>query len=160
MRIVLQRVKKAAVRVDGKTVSEIGVGLLIFLGAEKGDTEAEVAYLSKKIVNLRVFPDENDKMNLSVKDVDGEILVVSQFTLASCIKKGNRPSFSDALEEDIAEKLYEQFVEEVRKEGVRVETGVFKARMEVSLVNDGPVTFVLERKSKHPELNSGQISSD
>jgi D-tyrosyl-tRNA(Tyr) deacylase len=151
MRIVLQRVKKAAVRVDGKTVSEIGGGLLIFLGAEKGDTEAEVEYLSKKILNLRVFPDENDKMNLSVKDVGGEILVVSQFTLASCIKKGNRPSFSDALEEDTAEKLYEKFVEEVRNGGVLVKTGVFKARMEVSLVNDGPVTFILEKKARDPD---------
>jgi D-tyrosyl-tRNA(Tyr) deacylase len=146
MRIVLQRVKKAAVVVDGKTVSEIGKGLLVLLGAEKGDTEALADYLAKKIVNLRIFPDENDKMNLSIKDVDGEILVVSQFTLASCIKKGNRPSFSDALEEGVAEKLYERFVDNIKSEGLRVRKGVFKARMEVSLVNDGPVTFILERK--------------
>jgi D-tyrosyl-tRNA(Tyr) deacylase len=155
MRIVLQRVKKASVIIDGKTVSEIGRGLLVLLAAEKGDTEGEVKYLSQKIVNLRVFPDENDKMNLSVKDVGGEILVVSQFTLASYIKKGNRPSFSDALEEKIAEKLYERFVQEVRNEGVLVKTGVFKARMEVSLINDGPVTFILERKTRDPELDSG-----
>jgi D-tyrosyl-tRNA(Tyr) deacylase len=146
MRIVLQRVKKAAVVVDGKTVSEIGKGLLVLLGAEKGDTEALADYLAKKIVNLRIFPDENDKMNLSIKDVDGEILVVSQFTLASCIKKGNRPSFSDALEEGVAEKLYERFVDNIKSEGLCVRKGVFKARMEVSLVNDGPVTFILERK--------------
>jgi len=145
MRIVLQRVKKASVVVDGKIVSEIGKGLLVLLGAEKGDTEALADYLAKKIVNLRIFPDENDKMNLSIKDVVGEVLVVSQFTLASYIKKGNRPSFSDALEEKIAEKLYEKFVDNIKSEGLRVRKGVFKARMEVSLVNDGPVTFILER---------------
>lgn len=147
MRIVLQRVKKASVVVDGKIVSKIGKGLLVLLGAEKGDTEALADYLAKKIVNLRIFPDENDKMNLSIKDVVGEVLVVSQFTLASYIKKGNRPSFSDALEEKIAEKLYEKFVDDIKSEGLRVRKGVFKARMEVSLVNDGPVTFILERKA-------------
>jgi D-tyrosyl-tRNA(Tyr) deacylase len=147
MRIVLQRVKKASVVIDGKTVSEIGRGLLVLLGAEKGDTEALADYLAKKIVNLRIFPDENDKMNLSIKDVVGEVLVVSQFTLASCIKKGNRPSFSDALEEGVAEKLYEKFVDDIKSEGLRVRKGVFKARMEVSLINDGPVTFILERRA-------------
>jgi len=147
MRIVLQRVKKASVVVDGKIVSKIGKGLLVLLGAEKGDTEALADYLAKKIVNLRIFPDENDKMNLSIKDVVGEVLVVSQFTLASYIKKGNRPGFSDALEEKIAEKLYEKFVDNIKSEGLRVRKGVFKARMEVSLVNDGPVTFILERKA-------------
>ena len=144
---MLQRVKKASVVVDGKIVSEIGKGLLVLLGAEKGDTEALADYLAKKIVNLRIFPDENDKMNLSIKDVVGEVLVVSQFTLASYIKKGNRPSFSDALEEKIAEKLYEKFVDNIKSEGLRVRKGVFKARMEVSLVNDGPVTFILERRA-------------
>jgi D-tyrosyl-tRNA(Tyr) deacylase len=120
--------------------------LLVLLGAEKGDTEALADYLAKKIVNLRIFPDENDKMNLSIKDVVGEVLVVSQFTLASYIKKGNRPGFSGALEEGVAEKLYERFVDNIKSEGLRVRKGVFKARMEVSLVNDGPVTFILERK--------------
>ena len=144
---MLQRVKKASVVVDGKIVSEIGKGLLVLLGAEKGDTEALADYLAKKIVNLRIFPDENDKMNVSIKDVVGEVLVVSQFTLASYIKKGNRPSFSDALEEKIAEKLYEKFVDDIKSEGLRVRKGVFKARMEVSLVNDGPVTFILERRA-------------
>ena len=143
---MLQRVKKASVVVDGKIVSEIGKGLLVLLGAEKGDTEALADYLAKKIVNLRIFPDENDKMNLSIKDVVGEVLVVSQFTLASYIKKGNRPGFSGALEEGVAEKLYERFVDNIKSEGLRVRKGVFKARMEVSLVNDGPVTFILERK--------------
>jgi D-tyrosyl-tRNA(Tyr) deacylase len=147
MRIVLQRVKKASVVVDGKIVSEIGKGLLVLLGVEKGDTEALADYLAKKIVNLRIFPDENDKMNLSIKDVVGEVLVVSQFTLASYIKKGNRPGFSDALEEGVAEKLYEKFVDNIESEGLRVRKGVFKARMEVSLVNDGPVTFILERRA-------------
>lgn len=144
---MLQRVKKASVVVDGKIVSEIGKGLLVLLGAEKGDTEALADYLAKKIVNLRIFPDEKDKMNVSIKDVVGEVLVVSQFTLASYIKKGNRPSFSDALEEKIAEKLYEKFVDDIKSEGLRVRKGVFKARMEVSLVNDGPVTFILERRA-------------
>ncbi len=133
--------------VDGKIVSEIGKGLLVLLGAEKGDTEALADYLAKKIVNLRIFPDKNDKMNLSIKDVVGEVLVVSQFTLASYIKKGNRPGFSDALEERVAEKLYEKFVDNIKSEGLRVRKGVFKARMEVSLVNDGPVTFILERRA-------------
>lgn len=154
MRIVLQRVKKASVVVDGKIVSEIGKGLLVLLGAEKGDTEALADYLAKKIVNLRIFPDKNDKMNLSIKDVVGEVLVVSQFTLASYIKKGNRPGFSDALEEKIAEKLYEKFVDNIKSEGLRVRKGVFKARMEVSLVNDGPVTFILERKERDSQINS------
>jgi D-tyrosyl-tRNA(Tyr) deacylase len=154
MRIVLQRVKKASVVVDGKIVSEIGKGLLVLLGAEKGDTEALADYLAKKIVNLRIFPDKNDKMNLSIKDVVGEVLVVSQFTLASYIKKGNRPGFSDALEEKIAGKLYERFVEEVRNGGVSVKTGVFKARMEVSLINEGPVTFIIERKARDSQINS------
>ena len=144
---MLQRVKKASVVVDGKIVSEIGKGLLVLLGAEKGDTEALADYLAKKIVNLRIFPDEKDKMNVSIKDVVGEVLVVSQFTLASYIKKGNRPSFSDALEEKIAEKLYEKFVDDIKSEGLHVRKGVFKARMEVSLVNDGPVTFILERRA-------------
>jgi len=147
MRIVLQRVKKASVVVDGKIVSEIGKGLLVLLGGGRVNTKKMADYLAKKIVNLRIFPDENDKMNLSIKDVVGEVLVVSQFTLASYIKKGNRPSFSDALEEKIAEKLYEKFVDNIKSEGLRVRKGVFKARMEVSLVNDGPVTFILERRA-------------
>jgi D-tyrosyl-tRNA(Tyr) deacylase len=148
MRIVLQRVKKAQVTVDEKIVAQIGNGLLILLAAEKGDTENEAIYLARKVSNLRIFQDENDKMNISIKDVSGEMLVVSQFTLASYIKKGNRPSFSDALDESIAEKLYKKFVDEVSNEKVPVKTGVFKAYMEVSLVNDGPVTFILERRSK------------
>jgi D-tyrosyl-tRNA(Tyr) deacylase len=151
MRIVLQRVKKASVTVDEKIVAQICNGLLVLLAAEKGDTENEAIYLARKVSNLRIFQDENDKMNLSIKDVSGEMLVVSQFTLASYIKKGNRPSFSDALEESIAEKLYEKFVDEVSNEKVPVKTGVFKAYMEVSLVNDGPVTFILERRSKESQ---------
>jgi D-tyrosyl-tRNA(Tyr) deacylase len=148
MRIVLQRVKKAAVTVKGSIVSTIGVGLFVLLGIEDSDTEDISLNLANKVVNLRIFEDEFDKMNLSVKDIKGSILVVSQFTLASRIKKGNRPSFLNAMEENQAKVFYETFVDEVKRLGVPVETGVFKAHMEVSLVNDGPVTFILERKPK------------
>jgi len=156
MRIVLQRVKKAKVKVNQETVSQIGKGLLILFGVEKGDTDAEVQYLSKKIVNLRIFPDENEKMNLSVKDIGGEILVVSQFTLASYVQKGNRPSFSHAMEEEGAEKMYERFVELLKEEGILVKKGVFKAHMEVELVNDGPVTIILERKANSKQSDPGK----
>jgi D-tyrosyl-tRNA(Tyr) deacylase len=156
MRIVLQRVKKAKVKVNQETVSQIGKGLLILFGVEKGDTDAEVQYLSKKIVNLRIFPDENEKMNLSVKDIGGEILVVSQFTLASYVQKGNRPSFSHAMREEGAEKMYERFVELLKEEGILVKKGVFKAHMEVELVNDGPVTIILERKANSKQSDPGK----
>ena len=145
MRAVVQRVKKAAVSVDGKVISSIDSGLLVLLGIEKDDTEETALYVSNKIANLRIFEDEFGKMNLSVQDINGSILVVSQFTLASQIKKGNRPSFSDAMEEDKAKVLYEKFVSDLEKLGVPVRTGVFKAHMEVTLTNDGPVTFIIER---------------
>jgi len=138
-------VKKAAVSVDGKVISSIDSGLLVLLGVEKDDTEETALCVSNKIANLRIFEDEFGKMNLSVQDINGSILVVSQFTLASQIKKGNRPSFSDAMEEDKAKVLYEKFVCGLEKLGVPVRTGVFKAHMEVTLTNDGPVTFIIER---------------
>ncbi len=148
MRTVIQRVKEAKILVNGECVSEIGVGILVLLGAESGDTGKEADYLAHKIVNFRIFRDENDRMNMSVKDVGGEVLVVSQITLASHVKKGLRPDFSGAIDEDSAKTLYERFVQNVREEGVSVKTGVFKAHMEVHMINDGPVTFIIERNPK------------
>ncbi len=145
MRIVIQRVKQAKVDIGGKTHAEIGKGILVLLGVEKGDIEDKADWLARKICNFRIFSDENEKMNLSVKDVKGEILVVSQFTLASHIKKGNRPSFSNAAPESEAVPIYERFIQIVKSEGVPVKTGVFGADMEVFLINDGPVTFILEK---------------
>ncbi len=145
MRIVLQRVKRASVSVDGEIVSTTGSGLLILMGVEKGDTEREAKYLAKKICDLRIFSDEHGKMNLSVTDVNGEVMIISQFTLASHIKKGNRPGFSNAAGDDLAISLYKLFVEEIKKQVRIVRTGIFGAYMEVNLVNDGPVTFILEK---------------
>ena len=145
MRIVVQRVLKAKVEIEGRTYSEIGKGLLVLLGVEMGDSEEKAAWLAKKICNLRVFPDKNDKMNLSVKDIYGEVLVVSQFTLASYIKKGNRPSFSNAAPNSEAIPIYEYFVKKVSDEMGSVKTGVFGADMQISLVNNGPVTFIMTR---------------
>jgi len=145
MRIVLQRVREASVDISNKRVSAIGKGLLILMGVERYDTEKEVEYLAKKACNLRIFPDIQGKMNLSVKDINGEVLIISQFTLASHIKKGNRPGFANAANEDTAISLYELFVKKVKSQVNVVQTGIFGAYMEVSLVNDGPVTFILER---------------
>ncbi len=145
MRIVVQRVLKAKVEIEGRTYSEIGKGLLVLLGVEIGDNKEKAAWLAKKICNLRIFPDENDKMNLSVKDIYGEVLVVSQFTLASYIKKGNRPSFSNAALNSEAIPIYEYFVKKVSDEMGSVKTGVFGADMRISLINNGPVTFIMTR---------------
>ncbi|MGC9125710.1 MAG: D-aminoacyl-tRNA deacylase, partial [Caldisericaceae bacterium] len=136
MRAVVQRVKKATVSVEGKIVSRIGEGLLVLVGIEKTDTEEIAKYISEKIINLRIFEDESGKMNLSVQEVKGSVLVVSQFTLASYVKKGNRPSFSDAMEENNARSLYEHIVSHIKNCGVPVFTGVFKAHMEIGLTND------------------------
>lgn len=151
MKVVLQRVKDAWVEVEGKVVGKIGRGLCLLVGIEKGDGGSDAQFLAKKAVELRIFPDSAGKMNLSLKDVGGEVLAVSQFTLAGSVKKGRRPSFDGAEEPGKAEALFRDFVEEIRRDGVKVETGVFQAMMEVHIVNDGPVTFVLERE---PELGS------
>lgn len=145
MRIVVQRVLSAQVKIGSKSYSEIGKGLLVLLGVEKGDSFENADWLAKKICNLRIFSDSDGKMNLSVKDIGGEVLVVSQFTLASHIKKGNRPSFSNAAPESEAVPIYEHFIEKVKTEIGDVKTGVFGADMQILLVNDGPVTFILEK---------------
>lgn len=145
MRAVIQRVKNADVKVDGKTTGEIGRGLLVFLGVGPEDTTRNADELLKKVCNLRIFRDENEKMNLSVKDIDGEILVVSQFTLYADCQKGNRPSFVNAAPPEKANELYEYFKEQCVKEVKHVGSGIFGADMKVSLLNDGPVTIILER---------------
>ncbi len=145
MKALIQRVKRASVTIGGELYSKIDKGLLVFLGVEKGDTVENCEKLSQKVLNLRIFEDENDKMNLSVNDVKGEILVVSQFTLCGDCKKGTRPSFDKAAHPDIAVKLYEDFVGKIRASGLKTETGKFRAMMDVELVNDGPVTFMVEK---------------
>ena len=144
MKAVVQRVQHAAVRVDGQVVGSIGKGFLILLGVTHGDTEAQAEKLAKKITGLRIFPDENGKTNLSLKDVGGELLVISQFTLYADCRKGYRPSFVNAAAPDEAERLYEYFTGLCRQEISRVETGIFGAHMKVELENDGPFTLVLE----------------
>ncbi len=148
MKIVLQRVKQAAVEVEQNVVGEIGQGVCLLVGIEKGDTQQEAYYLANKIVELRVFPDEEKRMNLSLLDIQGEVLAVSQFTLAGSVKKGRRPSFDNAEEPERAEKLFCHFIDLIKQRGVKVETGAFGALMEVRLVNNGPVTFILEKKKK------------
>ncbi len=145
MRAVIQRVLSSDVKVDSKTVGEIGKGFMLLLGVCEGDTKTQAELLAAKTAKLRVFEDENGKMNLSALDVDGEILCVSQFTLCADVKKGNRPSFTSSAAPDIANGLYEYFCECLKKEGIKkVEKGIFGADMKVSLVNDGPVTIVLD----------------
>lgn len=144
MRAVIQRVSLAEVKVAGEPVGRIGHGLCVFLGIGKNDCESNADHLAEKIKNLRIFEDENGKMNRSAEEAREEILVVSQFTLYGDCRKGNRPSFSDAAPPDAAERLYEYFVQRLRGAGLRVETGQFKARMDVTLTNDGPVTFIVE----------------
>jgi len=143
MKIVIQRVKKASVKVGNKTVGRIGQGLLLLVGIEDKD-RVRVENTSEKILKLRIFGDENDKMNLSIQDVKGEILAVSQFTLLADCSGGNRPSFIKAAPPETAKPLFEKFVNELKKSGLKVETGVFGAKMEVELQNDGPVTIILE----------------
>ncbi len=145
MKLVIQRVKQASVKVDGKTVGSIKEGLLVLLGVTHTDTEAEADYLAKKLVNSRIFKDENNKMNLSVKDINGELLIISQFTLYADTTKGNRPSFTDAGNPELANELYEYFKKKCSEYGLNVESGVFGADMKVELLNDGPVTIILEK---------------
>lgn len=144
MKALLQRVKRASVTIDEKLYSSINHGLLIFVGVEKGDTSEQVNKLTDKISKLRIFEDENGKMNRSILDVGGEILVVSQFTLCGDCKKGTRPSFDKSAAPDIANMLYEEFVEKIRGYNIETGTGKFGAMMDVELINDGPVTFMLE----------------
>ena len=144
MRAVVQRAKRALVRIDGETVSEIGAGLCVFLGVEKGDDAAALDYLAGKIVNLRIFQDPEGRMNLSLQQTGGAMLVVSQFTLLADCRKGRRPSFIDAEEPDKAQSLYRDFIAKVQEQGIEVGTGVFQAKMEIELVNDGPVTILLD----------------
>src|SRR3954464_11824751 len=144
MRAVVQRVSRASVTVDGEIVGKIERGLLVLLGVTHADTEAAADYLAEKIAGLRIFEDDAGKMNLSLMDVGGAILAVSQFTLYGDARKGKRPSFDDAARPERARKLYEHFVERIRALGLRCETGVFQAMMQVELVNDGPVTILLD----------------
>lgn len=145
MKALIQRVSMARVEVDGSIVGEIGKGFLVLLGVAEGDSQSQADILAAKTSNLRIFEDENEKMNLSVKDVDGEILVVSQFTLCADCKKGNRPSFVSSAKPDDARKLYEYYMKQLLENGVRdVKHGIFGADMKVELVNDGPVTIILD----------------
>lgn len=146
MRAVIQRVKSSRVEVDGRVVGEIGVGLLVLLGVGKGDTEADASYMASKVINLRIFEDAEGKMNLSIKEAGGSILVISQFTLYGDCRKGRRPSFIDAAEPAQADSLYSYFVEELKREGVETAKGIFGAMMDVHLVNWGPVTILLDSK--------------
>ncbi len=148
MKVVLQRVREASVSVQNEVIGKIGQGVCLLVGFDRGDREEEARYLAQKIAELRIFPDEHGKMNRSLLDVRGEVLAVSQFTLAGSLKKGRRPSFEKAEEPSRAEHLFHYFVEQIRKTGLNVETGVFAALMDVHLINEGPVTFILQdRKS-------------
>lgn len=145
MKFVIQRVKNAQVDVDNKTVGKIDNGFLVLIGITHTDTKEIADYLVKKLINLRVFEDENRKMNLSLNDINGSILLVSQFTLYANCSGGNRPSFTEAAKSDFANELYEYIISECKKKIEKVETGIFGADMKVSLVNDGPVTVILEK---------------
>ena len=147
MIIVLQRVKEASVEVEGRTAGAVGRGVCLLVGIRKGDTEKEAGALAEKIAGLRIFPDDAGKMNLSLSDVEGEALAVSQFTLAGSVRKGRRPSFDGAEDPVPAAALFDKFVAALRRRGIPVQTGVFQAVMEVRIVNDGPVTFILEAGS-------------
>lgn len=148
MKIVIQRVSEANVKVDGKIAGEIGKGLMLLTGIDENDEKADADWLVQKILNLRIFGDEDDKLNLSVKDISGEILCISQFTLIADYKKGNRPSFIKAAKPDHAIPLFDYFKEEMAKSGLKTESGIFGADMKVSLINDGPVTIVMDSITK------------
>jgi len=146
MKLVIQRVKQAKVEVEEKLISEIGKGFLVLIGVTHTDTKETADYLAKKLCNLRVFEDENEKMNLGLKDIQGQLLLVSQFTLYGDCARGNRPSFIEAAKPDFANELYEYFCQQCKQEyGLKVQKGIFGANMQISLVNDGPVTILLEK---------------
>ena len=151
MKAVLQRVDRASVAVDGKIIGECGKGLMILLGVADGDTEKDAEKLAAKILKLRIFSDENDKMNLSVKDIDGELLVISQFTLLANYAHGNRPDYMNAASPSVAEPLYQYFIEQLRAKLRKVESGVFGSDMTTEMITDGPVTIVM-----HSELIGGK----
>ena len=148
MKALLQRVTRASVSIGGEVVGRIGRGLVVFVGVANGDTEKDVQYLVQKIVNMRIFSDEADRFNLSALDIEGELLLVSQFTLLADTRKGRRPSFIEAAAPAQAEKLFEQFVEQARATGLKVETGRFQQYMQVEIHNDGPVTILLDSREK------------
>jgi len=148
MRIVVQRVSKASVSIAGNLYSEINYGFLVLIGICDEDRYEDIEWLKQKIINLRVFGDEQGKMNLSIKDVKGEILIVSQFTLFASVKKGNRPSFVASARPEIAIPLYEKFIDELKQYDLKIHTGVFGANMQIDLVNDGPVTIIMDSKNK------------
>jgi D-tyrosyl-tRNA(Tyr) deacylase len=148
MRIVIQRVKKASVSINENMVGNINQGLVILLGIENEDTESDIKWLIQKILGLRIFSDAEGKMNLSVSDIFGELLIVSQFTLFASTVKGNRPSFLKSAKPDISIPLYEKFLETIKETSLKIETGQFGADMEVSLINDGPVTIIIDSKTR------------
>jgi D-tyrosyl-tRNA(Tyr) deacylase len=149
MKTVIQRVSQASVTIDSKIVADIQKGLLVLVGIEDADSQEDINWLCQKIANLRIFGDENEVMNLSVKDIDGDIIVVSQFTLHALTKKGNRPSYIKASKPEIAIPMYENFVQQLEIElGKKVQTGVFGADMKVALLNDGPVTIIMDSKNR------------
>lgn len=148
MKVVVQRVSEACVKVDGKIAGEISAGFMLLIGIDENDEKSDADWLVQKILNLRVFGDKNDKLNLSIQDIKGEILCISQFTLIADYKKGNRPSFIKAAKPDKAIPLFEYFKEEISKAGLKTQSGIFGADMKVSLVNDGPVTIIMDSKTK------------
>jgi D-tyrosyl-tRNA(Tyr) deacylase len=144
MKVLIQRVKQASVDVNKECVGKIDKGLLVFLGVKEEDTEDNVDYLVNKIINLRIFNDDKDKMNLSLLDTNGQVLVVSQFTLYADCSRGRRPSYTNAANPKLAKKLYESFIEKLKREDIKVQSGIFGAYMDVNLINDGPVTIMIE----------------
>ena len=157
MRLVIQRVSEASVTIDGRTAGQIGKGFLVFWGAKEGDTEREADYLAAKLCRLRVFEDEEEKMNRSLSDVGGELLIVSQFTLYADCRKGNRPNFMAAMRPEQSEPLYEYFLEQCQKEVPVVERGEFGADLKVSLTNDGPVTIIMDTDEMNGRQRKGEV---
>lgn len=146
MRAVVQRVKRASVEVDEEIIGEIDKGLLVLLGVGEGDTNEDIDYMVNKILGLRIFEDDNEKMNLSLRDIKGEILIISQFTLYGDVRKGRRPSFTDSANPEKAEKMYEDFISKCKEEGILVQSGEFAADMDIELINQGPVTIMIDSK--------------